>query len=226
MQIHAIVPMKHLNQAKSRLATLLSPLERRELALAMLHNVLTALLQASVVNYQNTVAPVLSRLGRLLTTVWVVSSDTTVLELARQSGVEPLYDTTSDMNAALNLARDTVIHAGADALLIIPADIPLITAGDVAALVQQLGKGAAANGHGSMVIVPDHEQRGTNGLGLTLPTAIPFQFGTNSFSRYLETAQTLGLTIQIYDAPTLALDIDTPDDLRHYQKMLTQQEKC
>jgi 2-phospho-L-lactate guanylyltransferase len=76
-----------------------------------------------------------------------------------------------------------------------------------------------------MVIAPDRQQRGTNVLGLTLPTTLPFQFGTDSFVRYQETARTLGLTIHIYATPALALDIDTPDDLIHYQQMLIQKEK-
>jgi 2-phospho-L-lactate guanylyltransferase len=229
MHIHAIVPMKYLDQAKSRLATLLVPLERRELALGMLQRVVTTLLHAPTCNGQRaiqTLSPTAdSRPAYLLEVVWVVSSDRTVLALAQQLGARPLYDTTSDMNAALELARNTAMQAGAEALLIIPADVPLIVPETVGEFVQCVldGDGAATNN--SIGIAPDQERRGTNGLLLTLPTSLPFQFGPDSFTRYLETARSLGLTPHIYDTPALALDIDTPDDLMNYSMILMQKEK-
>jgi 2-phospho-L-lactate guanylyltransferase len=205
--IHAVVPMKALDQAKSRLAALLSPLERRELAHTMLHDVLTALLQSAT------------------ETVWVVSADAAVLALARRLGATPLCDTTASLNGALTLAREHMRQAGADTMLVLPADVPLIHADDVAALVPR----TTQNRHGyrvdeHMVIAPDRSGRGTNGMGLRLPTPLPFQFGADSLAHHLAAAHALELPTRIYRAPALALDVDTPDDVHTYQMILAEKE--
>lgn len=203
LAVHAIVPMKDLARAKSRLAGCLSPPERRALAEALLQHVLATL-------------SLLVRAGHLRA-LWVVSSDATVLQAAAAAGACPLPDSTAELNAALHLAQASAEQAGAEALLIIPADVPLLTAADVLALVAALAAGRAAGSQAAGVIVPSRDGSGTNALGVTLPTPLPFQFGSSSFARHQESARRLGMHLHVHTSPTLALDIDTPEDLAHLE---------
>ncbi len=213
MNIHVIVPVKDLQRAKSRLAELLAPDERRALVLAMLRRVLTVLLgeqndplqSALRVGVEQTAGAVASV---DIAQIWVISADATVWSLATALGACPLPDQASDLNAALEQARAVAYAAGAEALLIIPADVPLITAADRQQLLAALYAGAA------FVIAPDHTGQGTNALGFRLPSSLAFQFGPDSFAQHINAAQRAGLVPQIYVSPTLALDIDTTADLR------------
>lgn len=219
-RIHAIVPIKDLARAKSRLANLLSPDERRTLVLDMLHSVLTTLLdlprtadQAGV--EADTPQSQIQNLQSKIELVWVISADPSVLAVAAALGAQPLPDATADLNAALEQARVVATGAGADAVLVVPADVPLITPADLDGLVAALQAGV------DLVIGPDQTGSGTNALGLALPAAFPFQFGPGSLGRHLETARSMGLVTQVYSSPTLALDIDTAEHLLRYQQRET-----
>jgi 2-phospho-L-lactate guanylyltransferase len=200
LQVHAAVPVKTLHQAKSRLSSVLSPAERRMLVLAMLRAVVSTCCQA---------AP-------RIQTVWVVGKDAAVLEFAAQYGARALYDPTNDMNAALSLAAAAAVQSGAEALLVLPADVPLLTTADIAALLDPLQDAAPAP---ACVLAPDQAVSGTNALALTLPPPLPFLFGPGSFARHLEAAQRHSLQTHVYTSPTLALDIDTPADLERAIQM-------
>lgn len=198
MQLHAIVPVKALERAKSRLAGVLSPVERRLLVLEMLGRVLTALRQSSA------------------TTIWVVSTDATVRAFAEASGATPLEERASDLNGALEQARAVARAAGAEALLVVPADVPLLAPADVAAMAALLAVGAVA-------LAPDAAGRGTNALALRLgPRAaeLPFTFGVDSAARHLRAAAERGLVARTYHAPTLALDVDDPASLARYRALV------
>ncbi|MFP4438597.1 MAG: 2-phospho-L-lactate guanylyltransferase [Chloroflexaceae bacterium] len=201
--LHLVIPMKDLARAKSRLSEILPPDARRTLVLEMLRRVLATLLPGR--EHHGTVAPA------DIESVWIMSADPTILALTTELGARPLHDPTADLNAALEWARTVVTAAGADALLIIPADVPRITPADLAGLTASLQAGSA------LVIAPDRAGHGTNALGLRLPSPLPFQFGPDSFAQHLETARRLGLTAQIYASPTLALDVDTPEDFTQYR---------
>ncbi len=207
LNIHVVVPVKDLARAKSRLADVLSPDERRTLVLKMLQRVLTTMQSVASSDHNGSSNP---------QSVWiekirVISADATVRDLANSLGAQPLLDLTVDLNAALERARTTVIADGAAALLIIPADVAAIMPADMQGLTQALAFGA------DMVIAPDQLRIGTNALGLRLPSLLHFQFGPDSFAEHMHTAQRLGLATQVYTSPTLALDIDTPEDLDLYK---------
>lgn len=114
MEIHAIVPVKELRQAKQRLAQALDAHERRELSLAMLGDVLAALSQSPV---------------RRIT---VISRDVAAYQVATAHGAAIVVDQTSDLNAALHQAAADVPDSAA--ILVAPSDIPLLRAEDVEAL--------------------------------------------------------------------------------------------
>ncbi len=196
MPIHAVVPVKGLEGAKSRLSDALNPDERRALVIEMLGRVLAALRGCS---------------GSILAEVWVISADSTVRAMAERRGARTLVDAAVELNASLEQARTAIIAAGAAAMLIVPADVPLITVEDVTALARILSAGA------DVVLATDRSGNGTNALGLRLPSNVKFRFGTRSARLHLDEAATNGLLAQIYRSPTLALDIDDPESLLFYR---------
>lgn len=192
MNIHGIVPVKALGQAKSRLAAVLTPAERRRLVLEMFELVLEALRRSCV------------------SAVWVVSADPDVLALAAARRANPVLDQGAGLNAALEQARQAARAAGAEALLVLPADVPLLTPADLAALHALLQGGA------DVALAPDGAGRGTNALALRAGAPLPFSFGEGSAERHLRRAAELGLLARRYHSPTLALDVDDQPSLARY----------
>ncbi|NNJ08839.1 2-phospho-L-lactate guanylyltransferase [Chloroflexales bacterium ZM16-3] len=195
MQIHAVVPVKALARAKSRLAEQLSPAERHDLVLEMLGRVLATLLACR---------------GAALAEVWVISADPEVLFLAESAGAHTMFDHAGDLNGALEQARSALKGEDAAAMLVIPADVPLITPGDVAALARTLAAGA------DVAMATDRHGDGTNALGLRLPSDLPFRFGERSAGLHLAEADARDMLAQVYWSPTLALDVDDPESLARY----------
>jgi 2-phospho-L-lactate guanylyltransferase len=157
----AIIPVKQLDKAKTRLSSLLSNNERREFCLEMLEDVL--------------VAVTTSKCSRRTV---VVSVDPTVLEVAKRFGVFSLIESRLGLNQAVSEAIDWCVQNGAKSTLILPADIPSVKPIDLARIFS-LGKEAA------MVISPSRSEDGTNALLLTPPNILPTFYGKHSFQRYI-----------------------------------------
>src|SRR5208283_6179532 len=113
MLVYAVVPVKSLRASKKRLSSVLSPQERGQLTLAMLEDVLSAL-QTSTVN-----------------DIVVVSNDLRVHELAGKFGAKYLTQKTSGLNSAVEEAAEWCVRQGAEAILVLPADIPLLSPEEV-----------------------------------------------------------------------------------------------
>jgi 2-phospho-L-lactate guanylyltransferase len=185
----AVVPIKSLTQAKGRLAPRLNAEQRRVLVLAMLEDVLTALRQAPPIH-----------------SILLVSADPDALALGLRLGARPLLDEAGSLNGALEQAARHAADAGAESLLVIPGDLPLLSGADITGL---LAGGTARHA----TIAPSHDG-GTSALFLRPPRALPFLFGPDSFRRHLAAAQGQGLSPRVYHAPGPSLDdIDTPADL-------------
>jgi 2-phospho-L-lactate guanylyltransferase len=197
MQLHAVVPVKALARAKSRLAGRLGLSERRDLVVEMLGRVLASLLACR---------------GAALAEVWVISSDPQVLDLAEAAGARTMLDRAGDLNGALDQARASLVGVGADAMLVIPADVPLIANGDLAAM-------SAALADADLAMATDRQGDGTNALGMRLPCALPFHFGAQSAHLHRAAAAALGLRLQIYASATLSLDVDDPESLARYRAL-------
>ncbi len=82
----------------------------------------------------------------------------------------------------------------------------------------QTGKGSRA-----VVIAPDAGETGTNALLLRPPFLLPFSFGPVSFARHCALARAAGVEPLVYRSPSLAHDIDLPDDLRHLDQALARE---
>lgn len=184
-----IVPVKPFGEGKSRLASIGSPDLRAELSQSWLTHVLTT-------------AKAWGRFAGIA----VISRDAMVLALANALGALPIVEEGDDLNAALTQANAAVLAAGAEAVLALPSDLPLLSATDLEGLY------ALAQAEPGVVIAPSHDG-GTNALLLRPPQAITYAFGEDSFARHLALATTAKLSRQVYRSPSLALDIDHPEDL-------------
>ena len=189
MNVFAVVPVKELWRTKSRLEPILDPGARAGLTLYMMGRVVSALQGAGIEN------------------VCVVSPDRIVLEEARERGAAPLLQESRGLNPALEEGRRWAMERGASALLVLPADLPLLDAGDVREVLGGIGEGP------SVVISPDGAHAGTNALLLRPPDALPFAFGSDSFEAHLRAARERDLDLRVCKRPHLAFDLDTADDL-------------
>ena len=187
--IVAIIPVKALPLAKSRLGALLSGPERRALVLTMLSDVLAAV-----------------GATRSIAHVGVISADPTVLALASARGAEALLDHAHDLNAALTQAAAHYAARGAVATLALPADIPLVQSREIDDLI------AVRTTARGMVIAPSRDG-GTNALLAWPPLALPFLFGVGSQARHLAAAHERGLAVREFRTAGMELDVDRPDDL-------------
>lgn len=189
MKLWLIVPVKPFTVGKSRLAGALPAAERALLSRRMLHHVLARAAQANV-----------------LAGALVVSQDATVLDGVSWSQVAFVQERGEGLNRALEQGRQQALAWGADAILVLPADLPLLTADDIRGLYR-----LATNGTG-IVIAPSADG-GTNALLLRPATALRFAFGLHSFAYHCALAQLAGLPCQLFQSSTLSFDLDSPTDL-------------
>lgn len=191
MSIMAAIPVKDLVNAKQRLVPVLEPAERRDLAAAMLEDVLDALEGA----------------GGLV--AHIVTRDPDVLALARRRGIPCLTESANRGHTeAVAFAQAEATRLGFPGFLTVPGDVPCATAEEVRTLAAALG------GRPGVAFVPSLSGFGTNAALLAPPDAMPLKFGEPSFANHLEGARGRGLTPRVLALPGLGLDIDAPEDLR------------
>lgn len=199
MSLWAIVPVKPLYRAKSRLADILSPEQRYAFAEAMYRQVLSVVTGSPLIN------------GTL-----VISRDTKALAIARDMGAKTVQESSSSaLNPALLRATEIVRLWGTSGILILPADLPFVSHIDVAEMVKLAG-----GANPCMVIATDHEENGTNAMLLNPPGLIEYMYGEGSYRLHIEAAKRVGATVKVYDSQRLKLDIDVPEDLFKYNALV------
>ncbi|MFZ0855024.1 MAG: hypothetical protein WAO08_38230, partial [Hyphomicrobiaceae bacterium] len=102
-----------------------------------------------------------------------------------------------------------VCAEGASRALVLPADVPLITPGELASLLASPAHGAGARAR----LVPAADGGGTNAMLLMPPDAMAPSFGPGSYLRHLAQALARRLNVEVLHLPGLAGDIDQPGDL-------------
>ena len=151
--------------------------------------------------------------------VLVVSRDSSALALARDLGARTVQeDGTPSLNTALRRATVVAQVYASRGVLVIPADLPLLRATDVKALLQR------ATDPPVVVIAPDRHRRGTNALLLAPADLIEYDFGGNSFSRHCERARKAGARLEVVELPSLGLDLDLPEDLELVRQIQASRE--
>ena len=193
-QVHALVAVKHLDGAKSRLALDFGTEDRARLTLAMLADTLTALANSPAI-----------------ASLTVVTPDPRVAETARRFGADLVPDPPASVTAADERLNAALSHAanrlrarirGAD-IVAVQADLPALRSQEVTEMLV-----AAPVGHRAVVI--DHHGAGTSALVLRdADQQLRPRFGAESARRHLDSgAVALG-----GDWPGLRLDADTASDL-------------
>lgn len=186
-----LVPVKNLSGAKQRLASLLDQVTRTELAQTMLLDVAETL--ASWADRPD---------------VAVVTGDPFACDLAERFGFEVIHDAANHSETdAVEMATRVCESRRANFTLVIPSDIPLMQVWELEKILQ------AAPEIGS-VLSPAGDGRGTN-AALRRPAGLfPLRFGNDSFKPHLAAARATGKPTVVLPLPGIALDVDSPDDLR------------
>jgi len=188
VKIQAVVPVKPFDRAKSRLSGVLSPVQRAACSAWMLANTLKCLKTVTDIE-----------------AITVISRDPAALAVASDHGVNGMVETRLGLNPALHQAATRI--GAAAALLVLPADLPLLTAQDVEQFIHYQEVAAA------VVIAPDRHCQGTNALLLASSKNFRFRFGPNSYHAHQQEACRLGLGVVSVSNDNLAFDLDTPEDL-------------
>ena len=194
----ALVPVKDPALGKSRLAELLGAAERLDLNRRLA---------------ERTLACCAAAFGPERTVVVTASASIIAAAEARRMAVvsEP---SPGDLNAALALAARLAIGQGAQALLVVPVDLVLLTP----EALSGVAKLAEAPG---CVLVPDRHGVGTNLLALRPARADLFRFGERSLNEHRRAAAAAGLEVRVHADAALALDLDTPEDYRLWERATT-----
>ena len=189
-----LIPVKNLATAKQRLASVLDQPRRTELAQAMLLDVMQAVANSSTKQTA------------------IVTTDRHALKLAQEFNFETIADNNVSETAAIELATQVCESRGIESTLVIPGDIPLITAQELDQILE------AAPAEGS-VLVPAADGRGTNAIFRRPAGLFPLRFGNDSFKPHLSAAQATGKPCIVLSLPGIGLDVDNPADLRRLAEM-------
>jgi 2-phospho-L-lactate/phosphoenolpyruvate guanylyltransferase len=187
MSIDALVPLKRLDYAKTRLASVLDPPTRVRVMRALLDHTLEQVKAAPSIR-----------------SVTLVSSAVEAPSIAAEHGVAHFDDRGLPWNDAL--AAAIAESVAGEAVAIVSADVPLLTIDDVERV------GAALTDHGA--VIARATDAGTNGVAMQPAGAMPTTFGVKeSAARHAKLAEESGLSPVIVDIPGLAHDLDTAEDL-------------
>ncbi len=197
--VHAIIPVKSFDQAKSRLAPLLRPAERAALARVMFEDVLTSLGKAEG-----------------LAQIIVVTEDAAVAAVAGASGATVVASGAADgINVAINIGIAVVPGMTPRGIIIVPGDLPHIQADHIETLANRVAAGPA------VALVPASRDDGTNVLAFSPRDLMRPSFGKASILRHMASARGAGVEPDILRLDRLDLDLDVPSDLFDFMALQT-----
>lgn len=191
----AVVPIKYLEDAKSRLAGCLALQARRCLVLTLLRHVLKTLHASTSIHK-----------------IIVVTPDPTVLHEVESLSISGILQTETGLNAAIRLGRDIALQYGARTMVVLLPDLPLLTVADVDTLIE-------ASSEASVVLAPDRHHAGTNAMVLRPPGAIDPAFGVNSLHAHRSRAHERGLSLREHHSIGTSFDLDTETDLEELRHL-------
>lgn len=190
MSLWAIVPVKPLRRGKSRLSEILSDDKRAQLNHHLFAHTIEVLKHVDAI-----------------TNILVVSRDSDVLTQSRELDVRTVTENgTPELNSALRRASLFSKVFSTEGVLIVPADLPLLTPDDVTLFIEQRVQAPMA------VIAPDRRRGGTNMLLIDPADLLTFSFGQDSFEKHCALAESKGAKVIIVENERIALDLDIPED--------------
>jgi 2-phospho-L-lactate guanylyltransferase len=200
-ELWAVIPVKPLLESKKRLAHLLPAEQRANLVRELMCHVLAAVQQV----------PEITRTA-------VISSDPVVWAVGEALGAAIIQEEPPpDLNTAVARAYAIAVHHDAAGVLILPVDLPYVTAEDISLLIET-GLGRPSDEiRGIMAAAPDKAGEGTNALFLYPPLEFTFRFGPGSLQRHIHEALERKIAVRLVYAPGLQFDLDTAEDLLVFQ---------
>ncbi len=205
MRATVILPIKRFAHAKTRVVETIGPPGRAAVLRAMLADVLVALDRSREVE-------------RVILVTGEGRAEKIAMERAKRSKtpLEVLQEPTDHGHseaATLGIVRAKALGSTCTALL--PGDCPLLEPAELDSALSSFAEGTVG-------VASDHHGTGTNGLFLSPADAIGPAFGPGSCERHLDRAKRAGYEAQLLDIPSLALDLDTPDDLGSLSSILAE----
>lgn len=189
MGVYAVVPVKNLQESKQRLTSVFSPSDRQQLTLTMLGDVLAAAKSS------------------LIEEIVVSANDPLVRDAAEKFGVSCFSPSEKGLNAAVDQAADWCKRAGADSIIVLPADIPLLTSQEVNRVL------ALAKDDFPLIVLCPSWGWGTNALLEKPPQVISACFGPGSFVEHMRQAYKKCVSIRVFFSVGFSADIDSEKDL-------------
>jgi len=205
MKATAIIPVKRFGAAKQRLLDALDRPQRAAVVKAMLSDVLAAVESATSVE-------------RVIVVTGEGRAERIALGHGRRAAtpLEVLRDPDDRGHseaATLGIVR-ALVH-GAEASALLPGDCPLLDPAELDAALERMSPGRVA-------VVPDRHGTGTNALLLAPADAIGPAFGEGSCARHSDRARRAGYEVAVEELESLALDLDTPEDLDALARVLAE----
>jgi 2-phospho-L-lactate guanylyltransferase len=190
----AIIPVKPFEIGKSRLSSVLDAGARAALNRQLFDHVFARALAAF-------------RPGR----VAVITADAGLCAAVAARGAHGILEAgAGDLNAALGQACHYALERGAQAIMVLPSDLPFVSATDIEGLQAAMGRAPCC------VIAPDASQQATNALALAPPDPGFFRFGPGSFAAHVQSARARGAAVEVVRRAGLAFDLDTPENYREF----------
>jgi 2-phospho-L-lactate/phosphoenolpyruvate guanylyltransferase len=196
MPLWAIIPIKSLRCGKSRLSTVLTNQERENLNYNLLFRSIKCLKQVEAIDQ-----------------ILVISHDPAALSFSMKYGARTIQENRiTNINNALKKATKAAIAFSASGIIIIPADLPLMTPEDIVDLISK------SNSTMQIIISPDRKTYGTNALYISPPGILEYEFGEWSFKKHIEQAERKKIKVEIYNNERLGFDLDLPEDLNLFKE--------
>ena len=192
-----LIPVKNLKFANERLSSVLSQEDRTALAYAMLEDVFSSVAKSSLADKIAVVT--LDKKTMLMADGY----DFVIIDEVKQESES------SSVDYALKICKDL----GAESVLVVPGDAPLITETDIDFILEKV------KDHSHVILVPSGDKLGTNAILRKPPDVLSSMFGHDSFRKHIEQADEKNVPYEIYEIKNIALDIDEPGDIETLRKL-------
>jgi len=194
---YLLIPVKNLDFANERLSSVLNQEDRTALAYEMLKDVFEAASKSTLPDK-----------------IIVVTLDKKAMHMADKLDFAIINEENQESeSSSVDYALKVCKEMGAESVLVIPGDAPLITAQDIDFVIDKV------KDHPHVIMVPASDKLGTNAILRKPPDVITSMFGHDSFRKHKEQADEKNIPYEVYELPNIALDIDEPADIEQLKTL-------